>query len=80
MTSAKAALDLAERIKPLLAGHGSKVQGAALAELTAIWLAGHIFPAAPAALEAELRADLLRLHYDAVSKLAAVELLHRACD
>jgi hypothetical protein len=32
---------LANRIKPLLAGHSPFVQGAALAELVSLWLAGH---------------------------------------
>jgi hypothetical protein len=35
------ALNLAERIKPLLAGVHPSIQGAVLAELTAIWLHGH---------------------------------------
>ena len=32
---------LIESIKPLLAGRSPDVQGAVLADLTAIWLAGH---------------------------------------
>jgi hypothetical protein len=36
------ALKLADRIKPLLAGKGPGVQSAALADLVALWLAGHI--------------------------------------
>lgn len=35
-----AALELAERIKPMLAGQGPEVQGAALAELVSIWITG----------------------------------------
>ena len=34
-------LGLVERIKPLLAGNDPEIQGAVLAELTAIWLTGH---------------------------------------
>jgi hypothetical protein len=30
-----------DRIRPLLAGHSPEVQGAVIADLTAIWLAGH---------------------------------------
>jgi hypothetical protein len=33
--------ELAEEIKPLLAGHEPVVQGAVLAELISLWLAGH---------------------------------------
>jgi len=41
MDYSKQALELVQRIRPLLAGWHSSVQGAALAELTAIWLSGH---------------------------------------
>src|SRR5262245_5033471 len=34
------ALELAERIKPLMAGQGSDVQGAVLLELVSLWLTG----------------------------------------
>lgn len=34
--------ELADRIKPILAGQGSAVQSAALAELVSLWLAGHV--------------------------------------
>jgi hypothetical protein len=33
--------ELVERIAPILSGHGPDVQGAALADLVAMWLAGH---------------------------------------
>ena len=33
--------ELVETIKPILAGHDPRAQGAALAILTAVWLAGH---------------------------------------
>jgi hypothetical protein len=32
---------LVDKIRPLLAGYAPEIQGAALAELLAIWLAGH---------------------------------------
>jgi hypothetical protein len=35
------AAEIVGRIRPLLAGHPSEVQGAALAHLTGTWLAGH---------------------------------------
>jgi hypothetical protein len=34
-------LQLAARIRPLLAGHPSMVQGAAMADLVSIWIAGY---------------------------------------
>jgi hypothetical protein len=33
--------EIVDRIRPLLAGHPSQVQGAVLAHLTGTWLAGH---------------------------------------
>lgn len=47
---------LKEALFPLLAGHDPSIQGAALAELTARWLAGF----AP-----ELRKDLFEMHMQA---------------
>jgi hypothetical protein len=38
--ASKEALDLMEQIRPLLIGKGAEVQSAALADLTAMWLAG----------------------------------------
>lgn len=35
------ALTISERIKPLLAAHGLPLQGAVLADLVSVWLAGH---------------------------------------
>jgi hypothetical protein len=60
---ARAAGELAEKIKPLFAGKGAAVQGAALADLTALWLAGHRVPGDPAAA-AELRESLLQSHIE----------------
>ena len=36
----RAALELMEEMRPLLAGKGAEVQSAALADLTSMWLAG----------------------------------------
>ena len=36
-----AGLALADEIRPMLAGHGPPVQGAALVKLVSLWLAGH---------------------------------------
>ena len=72
MTEAEIALALAEAIKPMLAGHDPRVQGAALAELLATWLAGH---QADTPRETERMRDLLlRGHIDAVRQL--VPLAH----
>lgn len=54
------AFALASRVKPLLAGKHPAVQGAALAELLSLWLAGH---------PAEVREQLLENHIDTVRKL-----------
>jgi hypothetical protein len=56
---------LCERISPLLAGHAPEVQGAVLAELLALFLAGHQGPA-------ELREEILRMHLDCVRALIPV--------
>ena len=52
------ALSLAARIKPLLAGKHPAMQGATLAELTAIWLHGHCILGNEAETQ-ELRLKLL---------------------
>lgn len=59
---------LAKAIKPLLAGKSPAIQGAVLADLLALWLAGHVVPGDPAAAE-ELRAELLARHVRAVIRL-----------
>lgn len=51
------------KIKPMLAGLPSEIQGATLAELLALWIAGH----AP-----ELRSRVLDLHVLMVEKLVPV--------
>jgi hypothetical protein len=53
-------LRIAEQIKPHLAGQGAAVQGAVLAELLSIWLAGHPKP---------VRDMLLDVHIAAVRQL-----------
>lgn len=56
---------LVERIRPILAGNHPAVQGAVLADLLAIWLAGH---------PAELRHELLTMHDATVRKLIPVNV------
>jgi hypothetical protein len=62
---------LVESIRPLLAGHPPDVQGAALAELLATWLAGHWIPESAADTH-ELRESLLVTHLSMVRKLTSV--------
>jgi hypothetical protein len=62
---------LVEEIKPLLAGKSAFVQGAALADLLAIFLAGHIAPGNQAATN-QLREDILTMHIEKVRELVPV--------
>jgi ribosomal protein S27AE len=71
MTDAQEILDLAERIKPLLAHKPPQVQSAVLAELLAIWLAGHHIPGDPDQTT-QLRAELLAQHCKLVRVLVKV--------
>lgn len=66
--SAQEAMAIAAAVKPLLAGKPPTVQGAVLAELLSLWLAGHVVPGDPAATAA-LRADLLARHCRVVRDL-----------
>jgi hypothetical protein len=54
---------IVDAIRPLLAGKDPAIQGAVLADLLAIFLAGH---------HPELREDILELHIDAVRELIPV--------
>ena len=62
--SAKHVLELVERIKPILAGQDPSEQGAVLAELLSLWLAGHRPPA--------LREAILAHHIEAVLALTKI--------
>lgn len=62
---------IVNRMRPVLAGHASPNQGAALADLLAIWLAGHIVPGRPAETNA-MRERLLQFHIEMVRKLIPV--------
>jgi len=62
---------IVNRMRPALAGHPSPIQGAALADLLAIWLAGHIVPGKPAETKAA-RERLLKMHVEMVRKLIPV--------
>jgi hypothetical protein len=62
---------LTDEIKPVLAGHPASVQGAVLADLLAIWLAGHVIPSDDVET-AKFREDLLQSHLAIVRKLIPV--------
>lgn len=65
-----ASLALARTIAPILAGHPPEVQGAALADLLATWIAGHSAPTPEDT--AKLRDALIRFHMKAVRALADI--------
>lgn len=65
------ALQLAESIKPLLAGIGPGLQGAALAELVATWIAGYRVEGNDRATAA-LREAMLLSWLDALRRLVAI--------
>jgi hypothetical protein len=62
---AKRVFELGDAIRPILAGEHPAVQGATLADLTAIWLAGH---------PAELRVELLMMHVHKVCELVPINV------
>jgi hypothetical protein len=64
----KQALELVQRIKPLLAGRHPTVQGATLAELTAIWLSGYIVVGDESQTR-ELQAQLLEVQVKCIRAL-----------
>ena len=69
----EAADALLDRIKPLLAGKPAELQGAVIADLAAIWLAGHRV-AGDRAEGDRMREDLLALHTEHVRELALMYL------
>jgi hypothetical protein len=63
---------LVEQIEPLLHGHGPDVQSAVLADLVAMWLAGHQDLENPENAELlELREQVFALWCETVRKLVA---------
>ena len=62
---------LVERIKPLLAGKLPELQGAVLADLLAIWVAGHVIQDDAGATH-KLRNFLLAEHFKVVRRLVKV--------
>ena len=68
----KTHMRLLDEIGKLLAGQPSQIQGSVLADLTAIWLAGH--RAGTQKASATLREGMLRLQTDAVRQLIPINL------
>jgi hypothetical protein len=71
-----AVIDIADRIKPLLAGLPPPIQGAVLAELLSIYLAGHVHIGvdghADFAATAQMREQLLAEHIKVVRDLIGI--------
>jgi hypothetical protein len=65
---ARAAEALVKQIMPLMAGKGPDVQSAALADLMAMWLAGHVVRGDPEATE-RLRKEILEPWLETVWQL-----------
>jgi hypothetical protein len=65
---AKQAQAIKRQIRPHLAGLPSEVQGAILADLLSLWLAGHIVPGNRRETDS-LRSVLLRQHVKAVREM-----------
>lgn len=68
---------MVEGMSACLVGKGSRLQGAALADLTAMWVAGHVLVGAEGDAEAtdKLRENLLALHIELIRKLIPVNAL-----
>jgi hypothetical protein len=69
--SVKQAQQLVKACRPLFAGKPPPVQGAALADMLAIWLASHVVPGDEAATIA-VRAELLERHLETVAALIPI--------
>jgi hypothetical protein len=75
------AMEISRCIEPMLQGIGEATQSAVLANLTAMWLAGHIGPNAEATKA--YRAGLLAGHVELIERLiepSESELLDRLVD
>jgi hypothetical protein len=71
--------EMVERIAPILAGHGPDVQGAALADLVAMWLAGHRSATSPNGKQTltddDIREQILANFLAAVIQLTKINLV-----
>lgn len=61
--------DVSNQIKPILAGHPPEIQAAVLADLMAMWLAGHQGP--PDEIE-EFRNKILDAHITLIRRLVPI--------
>jgi hypothetical protein len=71
MNSKEAAIlsqELCEKIAPILGGNDPAVQSAALADLSAMWIAGHFVPNSVSGTK-QLRNQLLREHVKLIRDL-----------
>lgn len=75
----KRVTELVERVRPLFAGQHPAVIGAALADLTAIWLGGHVVRGDPEETDA-LRGRLMLEQMRAVGGLTAVNAKEMGTD
>lgn len=71
MTKIQQVVEIVDRVKPLLAGREPEVQGAALAQCLAIWLAGHHVAGDENATR-KIRAELLAEHCFAVRHFTSI--------
>lgn len=71
MQRTKIVVGLVERIKPILSGQSPDIQGATLADLLSIWLAGHRIEGDAAATQ-QLHETLLEFHIESVRELIPV--------
>ena len=71
MTEADEVVDLVQILRPLFVDKPKEVQGAALADLVSIWLAGHVVRGDPAATE-RWRNSILDLHVEVVRELTPI--------
>jgi hypothetical protein len=65
------AAPVVKRIMPMLAGRPPELQGAVVADLLAMWLAGDLVPSDPEATR-EIRERILAEHVEAVRELIQV--------
>jgi hypothetical protein len=71
MSDADEVVALVTAVRPFFIGRPKEVQGAVLADLLAIWLAGHVVRGDPTATK-RWRKDILKIHLDSVRKLIPI--------
>lgn len=71
MTDVERVKRLTWRIAKILAGQGPEIQGAVLADLTAVWLASH-YVENDADATLAMRSELLAMHCIAVRRLTEI--------